>query len=97
MRAYLDAQAAAKRPSAPELDEAAEPAEPKVIEALVEEQTGAGMGQGDGDGDAETDEGGVGADGAQGKLPPELQPLPVTAFGRYVKVLFCSNEFLFLR
>ena len=28
---------------------------------------------------------------------PARQPLPITVWGRYVKVLLCSNEFLFLR
>jgi hypothetical protein len=57
--------------------------------------------KGDKDGEKDGDEEEEGAPGekeSNAEAPdPTKQPLPITIWGRYVKVLLCSNEFLFVR
>ncbi len=91
MRAYEDAVAKAKKPESatrPATDSAAT----KVIEPLVDKSKKSDKKADGMDGGGKPGEG-----SGDGAPSPDRQPLPVTPLGRYVKVLFCSNEFLFLR
>lgn len=95
MRSYEDAKAERARAEAEAKggEGAASSPTAKVIEAFVAKPKKGAKKSDAGDGEGPGDAKGGPGDGASSEGPP----LPVTPLGRYVKVLLCSNEFLFLR
>ncbi len=82
--------------------QATTPAAVTAVQAL--DPMGAKKSASGGEDDDDEDGGEKKSDDKQGSGPPTgeppdplKQPLPFTIWGRYVKVLLCSNEFLFLR